>query len=82
MEIDNLILTIVTFTPALGGILLLFFNRQNVKAIRAFSLVVALITFILSLHLIAHFDSSRSGFSVFSERPMGSFRRYRLSNGS
>ena len=62
MEIDNLILTIVTFTPALGGILLLFFNRQNVKAIRAFSFVVALITFILSLHLIVHFDSSRSDF--------------------
>jgi len=62
VEIDNLILTIVTFTPALGGILLLFFNRQNVKAIRAFSFVVALITFILSLHLIVHFDSSRSDF--------------------
>jgi NADH-quinone oxidoreductase subunit M len=62
VEIDNLILTIVTFTPALGAILLLFFNRQNVKAIRGFSLAVAILTFALSLHLIAHFDSSRSDF--------------------
>ena len=62
MEIDNLILTIVTFTPALGGILLLFFNRANLKAIRGFALLVSVITFVLSLHLIAHFDSSQSGF--------------------
>jgi NADH-quinone oxidoreductase subunit M len=62
VEIDNLILTIVTFTPALGGILLLFFSRQNVRAIRTFSLVIAILTFLLSLHLIAHFDSTRSGF--------------------
>ena len=62
MEIDNLILTIVTFTPAVGAILLLFFNRQNVKAIRGFALAVAILTFALSLYLIAHFDSSRSDF--------------------
>ena len=62
VEIDKLILTLVTFAPALGAVVLLLLNRQNVKAIRGLALVVAVITFLLSLHLIAHFDSARSGF--------------------
>src|SRR5688572_24471760 len=63
------ILTIVTFLPALGAVLLLFFNRKNVNAIRMFSLIVAIATFILSLHLIAHFDSSRSDFQFLVNVP-------------
>src|SRR5436190_582711 len=63
------ILTIVTFLPALGAILLLFFNRRNVRAIRAFSLIVALVTFVLSLHLIAHFNSGRSDFQFLVNVP-------------
>jgi NADH-quinone oxidoreductase subunit M len=60
--LNSSILTIVTFVPTLGAILLLFFNRKNVRAIRMFSLGIAIVTFLLSLHLIAHFDSSRSDF--------------------
>ena len=69
MELDKLILTIVTFTPALGALALLFFNRQNARAIRGFTFAVAVLTFILSLHLIAHFDSSRSGFQFLVDVP-------------
>ena len=69
VELDKLILTIVTFTPALGALALLFFNRQNTRAIRGFTLAVAVLTFILSLHLIAHFDSSRSGFQFLVDVP-------------
>src|SRR5688572_8967438 len=60
--LNSSILSIVTFVPTLGAILLLFFNRKNLRAIRMFSLVIAIVTFVLSLHLIAHFDSSRSDF--------------------
>ena len=63
------ILTIVTFLPALGGILLLFFKRKNVRAIRAFALIIAIVTFVLSLHLIAHFDASRSDFQFLVNAP-------------
>ena len=34
------ILTIVTFTPALGALLLLFQNRTNIRAIRAVAVTV------------------------------------------
>jgi NADH-quinone oxidoreductase subunit M len=67
--LNNGILTIVTFVPALGAILLLFFNRQNVRAIRAFSMLIAVLTFVLSLHLIAHFDSNRSDFQFLIDVP-------------
>jgi NADH-quinone oxidoreductase subunit M len=56
------ILTIVTFMPALGSLLLLFYNRQHVRSIRMFALIITLLTFIFSLHLVAHFDSSNPDF--------------------
>ena len=67
--IDNLILTIVTFFPALGGVLLLLFGRQNVRAIRTFAMGISVVTFLLSLHLIAHFDSSQSDFQFLINVP-------------
>src|SRR5574339_471153 len=60
--INNSILSLVTFLPTIGAILLLFFKRDSAKAVRAFALVITLLTFILSLHLIAHFDSGSSAF--------------------
>ena len=69
VEIDKLILSIVTFTPAVGALVLLLLNRKNVKAIRGLALAVAVLTFLLSLHLIAHFDSTRSGFQFLVDIP-------------
>src|SRR4029077_6431931 len=60
--IGSNILTIVTFLPALGSLLLLFYNRQNERSIRTFALIISLLTFIFSLHLVAHFDSSNPDF--------------------
>jgi NADH-quinone oxidoreductase subunit M len=68
-SLNNAILTIVTFMPTLGAILLLCFNRKNVSAIRAFSLLVSIITFVLSLHLIANFESGRSDFQFLVNVP-------------
>jgi NADH:ubiquinone oxidoreductase subunit 4 (subunit M) len=39
------ILTIVTFMPAAGAVLLLFYRREHIRSIRAFALVVTLLTF-------------------------------------
>ena len=69
VEFDKLILTIVTFTPALGALVLLFFNRKNVRAIRGLALAVAILTLLLSFHLIAHFDSAQSGFQFLIDVP-------------
>lgn len=64
MSIENLnsiILTVVTFLPAAGAVLLVFFPRRN-RDIRWFTLGISLITFFLSLHLPARFVSNRPGF--------------------
>ncbi|ABF40306.1 NADH dehydrogenase subunit M [Candidatus Koribacter versatilis Ellin345] len=55
------ILTLVTFLPGLGAVLLLFFPRRD-RDIRWFALLISLLTFIASLHLPWHFDYSKGGF--------------------
>jgi len=67
--IDSNILTLVTFLPTLGALLLLFFNRSNVKAIRGFALAITVLTFVLSLHLIAYFRSGTSDFQYVINVP-------------
>jgi NADH-quinone oxidoreductase subunit M len=63
------ILTIITFTPAVGAILLLFFNREHMRSIRTFALIVTILTFVFSLHLIAHFDSRTPDFQFALKIP-------------
>src|SRR5215813_12691626 len=60
-ELHSLILTLVTFTPLIGAVLLIFFPRRD-RDIRVFALVISLLTFVLSLHLPAHFDRTQPGF--------------------
>src|SRR5687768_14689519 len=60
--ITSHILTIITFTPTIGGLLILFFNRTQVRSIRNFALIVSLLTFVFSLHLVAHFDSNSGNY--------------------
>src|SRR5499427_597203 len=60
--ITSNILSIVTFTPAVGAVILLFYNRNHVRSIRASALIVTIVTFIFSLHLITHFDARNPDF--------------------
>lgn len=55
------ILTIVTFIPLAGAVLLMFFPRRD-RDIRWFALAVSLLTFVLSLHLPVHFVNGQQGF--------------------
>jgi len=59
--LDNWILTLVTFIPLAGGILLIGFPRRD-RDIRVFALVVSLLDFVLSLHLPVHFQRAQAGF--------------------
>jgi NADH-quinone oxidoreductase subunit M len=59
--LDGAILTLGTFVPLAGGLLLLFFPRRD-RDIRVFSLVVSLLAFVLSLHLPVHFERAQTGF--------------------
>jgi len=64
MTIDHLspyILTLVTFVPFAGALLLVLLPRRD-RDIRIFSLVISLLTFVLSLHLPVHFHRGQPGF--------------------
>ncbi len=51
------ILTVVTFLPIVGAIVLLFMDKDNYPALRTVALVFAVIEFIVSLPLFFLFDS-------------------------
>src|SRR5882672_7709016 len=70
MEMDRwspIILTLVTFIPLAGALLLLSLPRRD-RDIRVFSLVVTLFTFVLSLHLPVLFHRSQTGFQYELDR--------------
>ena len=51
------ILSIITFLPLAGAILLIFFNKENKDALRKFVLIITLITFLISLFLFFNFNA-------------------------
>src|SRR5256712_9097377 len=61
MTLDSAILTLVTFIPLAGGLLLLLVPRRD-RDIRLFSLVITLLAFVLSLHLPVHLHRNLAGF--------------------
>src|SRR5215467_11291814 len=66
--LNPFILTLVTFIPAGGAVLLLFFPRRD-RDIRVFSLVVSLLAFIVSLHLPIHLRRALPGFQFEVDQP-------------
>ncbi len=58
---DRWILTLVTFAPLAGALLLLVIPRRP-RDIRWFALTVSLLTFLLSLHLPVYFHRGQAGF--------------------
>jgi NADH-quinone oxidoreductase subunit M len=60
-NLDSMILTLVTFIPLAGGLLLMLFPRRD-RDIRIFALVISLLTFVVSLHLPVHFHRALDGF--------------------
>ncbi|MBV9182741.1 MAG: NADH-quinone oxidoreductase subunit M [Acidobacteria bacterium] len=66
--LNTVILTLVTFVPAAGALLLIFFRRRN-RDIRIFALFISLLAFFLSLHLPAHFHRDYAGFQFEQNVP-------------
>src|SRR3989441_10538627 len=62
-------LTIITFTPAVGALLILFFNRTQARAIRTFALIVTILAFLFSLYLPAKFESGDPDFQFRLDVP-------------
>jgi len=67
-SVNSAILTLVTFAPLAGALLLLFLPRRD-DLVRWFALAVTLVAFVLSLHLPAHFVRHASGFQYEIDLP-------------
>lgn len=66
--LDSAILSLVTFIPLAGALLLLLFPRRD-RDIRIFALVVSVLTFGVSLHLPVYFERARAGFQYEINTP-------------
>ncbi len=62
MPLADHILTIATFLPSLGALVLVFLPRENAGRIRTLALVFSLLTFVVTLILIFGFSRSAGGF--------------------
>ncbi len=59
--LDTSIVTLVTFIPLAGALLLLFLPRRD-RDLRIFALAISVFDFVFSLHLPAYFHRSQLGF--------------------
>jgi NADH-quinone oxidoreductase subunit M len=65
----NQLLSYILFTPLLGALLLLVFQRENENEIRIFGLSISVITFGLTLMVLSKFDSVNPGFQFVHKVP-------------
>ena len=66
--INSFILSLVVFVPLGGALLLMIFPRRE-RDIRGWTLFIAVLTFVLSLHLPLHFDYAKTGFQFEVNSP-------------
>jgi NADH-quinone oxidoreductase subunit M len=67
-SLNPIILTLVTFIPAVGGVLVLLIPRRD-RDIKLFALVISLLTFVASLHLPVHLHRGLAGFQFEIDKP-------------
>jgi len=65
---DPIILSLVTFIPAIGGVLILLIPRRD-RDIKWFALVITLIAFFASIHLPVHLHRNQPGFQFEIDQP-------------
>ena len=63
------LLSIVTFLPLVGAVLLLFADRQNEGFIKNGAFIVSLATFFFSLGIYAQFDPAQAGMQLVEQAP-------------
>ena len=62
-------LTVITFSPLLGALILLFLNKRDVSLIKSLAFIVSLIDFFLSLHLYFYFQSDTYEMQFLEKTP-------------
>ncbi len=66
--LDNHILSLITFLPAAGAVLIALLPRRG-RVIQWAALAVSLLTFLATLHLPAHYVYGQAGFQFAENRP-------------
>ncbi|MBN2055112.1 NADH-quinone oxidoreductase subunit M [bacterium] len=56
------ILTVITFLPVLGAIIMMFVNKANERFHMVFAILVTAVTFLVSLPIAVSFDTTSAGF--------------------
>jgi NADH-quinone oxidoreductase subunit M len=72
------ILSIVTFLPLFGAVLIAFLNREAVGNARWIALYTTLITFLMSIPIWWTFDTASSGFQFLEDRAWFGPFRYKM----
>jgi NADH-quinone oxidoreductase subunit M len=67
-SLSPIILTLVTFIPLAGSLLLLIIPRRD-RDIKIFALVISLLAFVASLHLPVHLHRNLAGFQFEIDKP-------------
>ena len=67
-SLNPIILSLVTFIPAVGGLLILLIPRRD-RDIKLFALVISILAFVASLHLPVHLHRSLAGFQFEIDKP-------------
>lgn len=65
--ISGFIVSLVTFVPLLGIVLLFFVDKKKTQSIKIVGLSTSVVTFFLSLHLFFYFDSHITGFQFVQQ---------------
>jgi NADH-quinone oxidoreductase subunit M len=79
--VNESILTLVTFIPAIGAVILMLMPRQD-RALRWMALITSLVTFGFSLYLPAQFNYGQTGFQFETNRSWISIANIRYHLGA
>ncbi|HEY6951482.1 MAG TPA: NADH-quinone oxidoreductase subunit M [Bacteroidota bacterium] len=65
--LSTIIVSLVTFFPLAGVVVLFFVDPERKQAVKLVGVATSVVTFVLSLHLFFHFDSQAAGFQFVQQ---------------
>ena len=81
MNLSHHLLTLVTFSPLLGVLVLLFLKKEQKTLQRWVALITSLVTFAISIAVLAEFDASNPDLQLVIDAPWSPSNHWSPSNG-
>ena len=79
-SLSPIILSLVTFIPAAGGLLILLIPRRD-RDIKLFALVISVLAFVASLHLPVHLHRDPNALQVRDRQSLDHHPQHSLPHG-